>query len=167
VLPLCLRLGRACRDDATFYVDPNRIDTRNGSLKTYTEPGGTSGLPLDRRFCPACGSLIVVEVEGSTSTVMMAGTLDGTSFVRPTADIFCESAQCWVPMSTDAKNFPHYDNWIPNPLLSGPVDGVCSFPVIPSTGLPSSRMRGRTPLRWWEGACDTQPHRRDTVDRLP
>jgi hypothetical protein len=84
-----------------------------GSLKTYTEPGGTSGLPLHRRFCPACGSPIVVEGEGSTRTVIMAGTLDDTSFVRPTANIFCESAQSWVPMSTDAENFPHYDGWIP------------------------------------------------------
>jgi hypothetical protein len=113
VLPLCPRLGRACRDHATFYVDPNRIDTRNGEPEDLHRARRNVGPAPRSPVLPACGSPIVVEVEGSTSTVIMAGTLDGTSFVRPTADIFCESAQCWVPMSTDAKNFPHYDGWIP------------------------------------------------------
>jgi len=77
----------------TAVAVPRRSIRVTGSLKTYTEPGGTSGLPLHRRFCPACGSPIVVEGEGSTRIVIMAGTLDDTSFVRLTANIFCESAQ--------------------------------------------------------------------------
>jgi hypothetical protein len=85
----------------------------SGNLKTYTEPGGTSGQPVHRRFCPNCGSPIIVEVEGSSRTVIMAGTLDDTSFVKPATNIFCGSAQSWVPMSSDTRNYPRYDEWAP------------------------------------------------------
>jgi hypothetical protein len=40
--------------------------------------------------------------------MILAGTLDDTSFVKPTMNIFCESAQSWVQMSTDTENFPGY-----------------------------------------------------------
>ena len=84
-----------------------------GVLKTYTVPGGTSGLPLHRRFCPECGSPVVVELEGSPRTTVMAGTLDDTGFVKPTTNMFCEEAQSWVPMSPAMENFPRYDGWLP------------------------------------------------------
>jgi hypothetical protein len=84
-----------------------------GTLTTYTVPGGTTGRPLHRRFCPRCGSPVVVESEGATRVVLMAGTLDDTGFVRPTANIFCEEAQSWVPMSPDMERRPRYDGWLP------------------------------------------------------
>jgi hypothetical protein len=40
--------------------------------------------------------------------MIIAGTSDDTSFVKPTMNIFCESAQSWVPMSPDTPNFPRY-----------------------------------------------------------
>jgi hypothetical protein len=40
--------------------------------------------------------------------LLFAGTLDDTSFVKPTANIFCESAQSWVPLSPDVPNFSKY-----------------------------------------------------------
>ena len=63
---------------------------------------------MHRHFCPNCGSPIIIEREGSPRIVIMAGTLDDTSFVKPTMNIFCESAQSWVPMSPDAQNFARY-----------------------------------------------------------
>jgi hypothetical protein len=45
--------------------------------------------------------------------VVMAGTLDGTTFVRPTANIFCEEAQSWVPMAPDTERHPRYDGGPP------------------------------------------------------
>ncbi len=84
-----------------------------GSLKTYTKLGDASGVPIHRRFCPDCGSPVVVEAENSPRTVIMAGTLDDTSFVKPSSNMFCDEAQSWVPMSPDAKNYPGFDDWVP------------------------------------------------------
>ena len=86
-----------------------------GSMTTCTRPGGTSGLPLHRRSCPRCGSPVVVQVEGSMRMVIMAGTLDDTAFFRPKANIFCEEAQSWAPMSPDTERHPRYNGWLPAP----------------------------------------------------
>jgi len=45
--------------------------------------------------------------------VVMAGTPDDTGFVRPTADIFREEAQPWVPMAPDTERHPRHDGWPP------------------------------------------------------
>jgi hypothetical protein len=100
---------------ATVIAVPKEAIRFTGTLKTYTQAGGTSGLPLHRRFCPGCGSAITVEVEGSERMVIMAGTLDDTACVRPTTNIFCEEAQAWVPMSSEMESFPRYDGWLPTP----------------------------------------------------
>jgi hypothetical protein len=54
-----------------------------------------------------------VGLEGSPRTVVMAGPLDDTGFVRPTSNMFREEARSWVPMSPEMKNFPRYDGWLP------------------------------------------------------
>ena len=79
-----------------------------GELKTYTEPGGMTGKLVDRKFCPNCGTPIILEVEGSPRTLVTAGTLDDTSAVKPSFNIFCDSAQPWVPITQDTQNFPRY-----------------------------------------------------------
>lgn len=99
----------------TAIAVPREAITITGAMTTYTQPGGTSGLPLHRRFCPRRGSPIIVQVEDSTRMAIMAGTLDDTTFFRPTANIFCEEAQSWVPMSPDMEKHPRYDGWLPTP----------------------------------------------------
>ena len=32
--------------------------------------------------------------------------LDDTSFIKPTRNLFCDSAQSWVPLTQDTQNFP-------------------------------------------------------------
>jgi hypothetical protein len=93
---------------STLVVVPREAVTITGNLTTYTEPGGTSGEPLHRRFCPDCGSPILLEREGSPRVLITAGTLDDTSIVKPDRNIFCESAQSWVTLSPDMRNFPRY-----------------------------------------------------------
>ena len=99
----------------TAVAVPREAIRITGNMRTYTQPGGTSGLPLHRRFCPVCGSPVVVQVDGSARMVIMAGTLDDTAIFRPTANIFCEEAQSWVPMSPDMEQHPRYDGWLPIP----------------------------------------------------
>jgi hypothetical protein len=99
----------------TAIAVPRKSIIITGTLTTYTQLGGTSGLPLHRRFCPECGSPVVVHVESSTRMVIMAVTLDDTAFIRPTANIFCDEAQSWVPMSPDMEKHQRYDAWLPIP----------------------------------------------------
>jgi hypothetical protein len=84
------------KDSITFTGDP----------KIYTRPGGTSGLPLHRHFCPECGSSLAVHRDDTGRIMIMAGTLDDTSFVKPTANIYCATKQAWLPLSPDIPSFP-------------------------------------------------------------
>jgi hypothetical protein len=90
----------------TAVAVPNDTITVSGDLRTYTQPGGTTGLPMHRRFCPQCGSQVLLEREQSGRIYIMAGTLDDTSFVRPERSIFCESKQAWVPLPPDIPSYP-------------------------------------------------------------
>jgi hypothetical protein len=77
-----------------------------GALKDYADRGD-SGKAVTRRFCPQCGSPIVSEVEAMPDlTIIKAGTLDDTSRLKPTMEIFCDSAQPWVQLGGDGKRFP-------------------------------------------------------------
>ena len=90
----------------TAVAVPAASITFTGDPKVYTHPGGTTGLPLHRRFCPECGSSLTVHRNDTGRLMIMAGTLDDTSFVKPTANIYCESKQAWVPLSPDIPGFP-------------------------------------------------------------
>ncbi len=77
-----------------------------GALKTFNDQAD-SGNKLYRRFCPECGSPILSESEARpNSVVIKAGTLDDTSWLEPTMEIFCDSAQRWVTLDGDRRRFP-------------------------------------------------------------
>lgn len=58
-----------------------------------------SGNRMSRRFCPTCGSHLFARSSGRPHlTVVRAGTLDDTSTIRPTANIWCLSAPAWAQM---------------------------------------------------------------------
>jgi hypothetical protein len=92
----------------TFMFFPAGSVITTGALTTYTEPGGVSRQPIHRRFCPGCGTPIILQREGSAWMLIAAGTLDDTSIVRPRVNLFCESAQPWVPITPDTQNLPRY-----------------------------------------------------------
>ncbi len=76
-----------------------------GTLKTFTKAGGT-GKPIHRRFCPECGSGIVDEADALPGIAMIyAGTLDDRSWVKPSSQSFCDSAQPWVELGGEMKRF--------------------------------------------------------------
>jgi hypothetical protein len=77
-----------------------------GALKTFDDQGD-SGKTLHRRFCPECGSSIMTEVEGGSGfAIVMAGSLDDPSWVKPTMEIYYDSAQPWVELSGERQRFP-------------------------------------------------------------
>jgi|SRR5271166_3164002 len=91
---------------ATLVFTPNETFRMEGESKTFTYPGG-SGRPIKRRFCPECGSAVAIDFAVvPTMVAITSGTLDDTSFITPTRNLFCDSAQSWVPLTQDTQNFP-------------------------------------------------------------
>jgi hypothetical protein len=77
-----------------------------GSPKAYAKKGD-SGKEVTSKFCPNCGSTLLSEPELMAGVSMIrAGTLDDTSSLKPTMEIYCESAQPWVQLGGEMKKFP-------------------------------------------------------------
>jgi hypothetical protein len=72
--------------------------TVHGEMGTYVETGeNDDGEYVRRRFCPSCGSPIVSEIVLSQGIVAVkAGTMDDTSSVKPTVEVWCSTKQPWV-----------------------------------------------------------------------
>ena len=76
-----------------------------GQLKTF-HGTGDSGQPVLRKFCAECGSPIVTEVAVMPElTMIKAGTLDDTSWLKPSMHIYCDSAQSWAVIPKDSQQF--------------------------------------------------------------
>jgi hypothetical protein len=90
---------------ASLVFIPSETFRMKGESKTFTQPGG-SGQPVKRLFCPECGSTVALDAAAVPNMVLItSGSLDDTSFVKPTRNIFCNSAQSWVPLTQDTQNF--------------------------------------------------------------
>ena len=76
-----------------------------GTLKSFTDKG-ESGKPVHRNFCPECGSPITTVVDAMPDLVFIkTGTLDDTSKLKPTMEIFCSSAQPWMVERNKTQKF--------------------------------------------------------------
>jgi hypothetical protein len=83
---------------------PNEMFTLHGTTHSFTY-AGDSGRKKTGSFCPRCGSMLTIEAEGFPGmTLIMGGTLDDTRWLKPTMQLFCDSAQPWVAISHDTKN---------------------------------------------------------------
>ncbi len=77
-----------------------------GPTKSYAAKGD-SGKNNVSKFCPNCGSIILSDPEMMPGvSILRAGTLDDTSWVKPTMEIYCDSAQPWVKLGGGMKRFP-------------------------------------------------------------
>ena len=85
---------------------PKPVLKIEGKLATYSKAGDT-GKTVERRFCPECGSSVIDEASALPDVVMLStGTLDDASWVKPSMEIFCDSAQSWVHLQGDMQRFP-------------------------------------------------------------
>ena len=76
-----------------------------GTLTTFAGRGD-SGKATYRRFCPECGSPVIHEAEVMPDVVMiMTGTLDDASWVKPGMEIYCDRAQPWVSLVGERQRF--------------------------------------------------------------
>ncbi len=90
---------------ATVVALPKQALNLEGDLKTFNDRGDT-GKTMFRRFCPECGSSIMDEAEAMPNVVMiLTGTLDDPSWVKPAVQIYCDSAQPWVELGGNIQRF--------------------------------------------------------------
>ena len=90
---------------AAIIALPKSAFRMTGNPKGFTKRGD-SGKPIARLFCPECGASVMDEAEAMPGIVMIAaGTLDDPSWVKPTTQIYCASAQPWVQLGGDMKRF--------------------------------------------------------------
>jgi hypothetical protein len=84
-----------------------RIEGR--TLKTFHDLA-ENGQPVQRLFCGNCGSPIVSYGEGLPGVAFIkAGTLEDTSWLKPTMEIWCKTAQPWAvidPSRTRGERTP-------------------------------------------------------------
>ena len=84
---------------------PSPALTVQGTMKTFNDTGD-SGKALYRRFCPDCGSPILTDADALPGVaIIKAGTLDDTSWLKPTMEIYCDSKQPWVELGGDQHRF--------------------------------------------------------------
>ena len=67
-----------------------------GAIKSYIDRG-ESGKAVERQFCGTCGSPLFSLVEAMPGmTFIKSGTLDNTSFFKPSVHVWTGSKQDWV-----------------------------------------------------------------------
>jgi hypothetical protein len=92
---------------STVILAPAAAVTINGTLSEFGDRSA-AGTSVTRRFCGRCGSPIQTESAGTIAqgiTVIKAGILDSAGSLKPSLQIFCDSAQGWVPEVTETARF--------------------------------------------------------------
>ena len=85
---------------------PEASVTIQGSPKSFAVKGDT-GNDVRRSFCPDCGSTLMSAAAIMPNVVMLTtGTLDDSSSFKPAMQIYCDSAQPWVQLGGEMKQFP-------------------------------------------------------------
>jgi hypothetical protein len=94
-------------------VPRGALGIEGGTLKTFSDTGD-SGLPVQRKFCGNCGTPIVSQIDAMPELEFIkAGTLEDTSWLSPSMEIWCDSAQPWVKIDETRQRVPR------NPSASG------------------------------------------------
>lgn len=77
-----------------------------GALKHFARDGGGE-TEVHGHFCPECGTRIYHSRPGRRDRyTLKPGTLDDTTWLRPSAAIWLRSAQGWAPIPDGWKTFP-------------------------------------------------------------
>lgn len=87
-------------------VKTAEIEMSGSSLAQYIV-NGDSGTPVTRNFCNNCGSPISTELDAfGDLAAIKAGTLDDSSWVKPTMQIWCDKAQPWGVLDASVECAP-------------------------------------------------------------
>lgn len=69
----------------------------NGEMKSYRVEAD-SGNHITRNFCPACGTRILVELEGGIGIGVSYTTLDDNSWLEPAVEFYASKALPWITL---------------------------------------------------------------------
>ena len=84
---------------------PKSVISVQGQLKTFHDKGD-SGQPVERNFCPDCGSPILFDASVIPGlTFIYGGTLDDTSWLDPKVHVYCDSKGKWTPIPEGSQKF--------------------------------------------------------------
>lgn len=76
---------------------PGEAFILRGPTRTFVDTGD-SGYPVERVFCPECGSpLYSTTHKGRGRVYIKAGTLDDPGTVAPTSELYLEGKRPWLP----------------------------------------------------------------------
>ena len=85
---------------------PKGVLTFTAGKTTVFTDVGSSGMPVYRHFCGACGSPIFSDVAARPQLDWLkAGSLNDMSWVQPTLSLWCDSAQPWVTQPDGIARF--------------------------------------------------------------
>jgi hypothetical protein len=88
-----------------MVMAPRKAVQITGNFQAYKDTGD-SGQTVLRQFCPNCGSPILSEAAMMPEVAFIkAGTFHDTGWLRPTFNMFCDSAQRWLVLPEDIPNF--------------------------------------------------------------
>jgi hypothetical protein len=75
------------------------------NLGSYPTVGTDHGQATARKFCKECGTAIVSVPDSIPEMVFIkAGSLEDRSWLEPQMQVWCDSAQPWVPIDGIAEN---------------------------------------------------------------
>ena len=79
----------------------------DGETRSQYVIKGDSGEPVMRNFCRNCGSPLATELPAFNDlAALKAGTLDDSSWVKPTVQIWCDNAQPWGVLDDELQKAP-------------------------------------------------------------
>lgn len=92
--------------ETAVVVPKDSFKLLKGKAKDYLTTG-ESGKKVHRFFCPECGSRLFGDAEAMAGTwIVLAGSMDDPSWIKPSMHIFTSSAQPWATIPKDAVRFP-------------------------------------------------------------
>ena len=89
----------------SFIVPKQAFRLLQGEVKTFTRTSD-SGRPVVCAFCPECGTRIYHEPSYMQGVLnIKPGTLDDTSFLRPTIQVWTARRHAWVELPSALRSF--------------------------------------------------------------
>jgi len=87
-------------------VTSDSLTISGDSLRTFNDIG-SSGRPVERSFCSACGSALYSRASATEDILYFkAGSLDNSDWVEPNVEIWCNSQVSWSTLKKDMTSFP-------------------------------------------------------------
>jgi hypothetical protein len=111
--PMAMRLCwcRVCQylaagGAAANVVFPSAAVTVDGELRDYRSIAD-SGNVMHRKFCPTCGTAVFSQAEVRPQVIIVrAGTLDDPNLIKPSVNIWTDSAPTWACLNESLPKFP-------------------------------------------------------------